>query len=167
MRRLPLLSLLLPLLAVATIATPAQAEVPRPAATSTAIGAGGSAASVDPYATRAAIDVLRHGGNAVDAAVAAAAVLGVVEPYSSGIGGGGFMVLRDRKGRVRTIDGREFAPMAFRPDSFIDPATGQPIPFSERVTSGLGVGVPGTLRGWDLALDKFGSKPFSELLQPS
>ena len=70
-------------------------------------------------------------------------------------------------GSVSTIDSRETAPAAFRPDSFIDPATGEPIPFDERVTSGLGVGVPGTIRGWDLALDRFGSRPLSELLQPS
>src|SRR5215218_7933574 len=166
MLRFARLTVLLALLAFAVPAA-APAAVKRPAAVPTATGAGGSAASVDPYATRAAIDVLRHGGNAVDAAVAAAAVLGVVEPYSSGIGGGGFMVLRDRKGRVRTIDGREFAPSAFRPDSFIDPATGQPIPFAERVTSGLGVGVPGTLRTWQKALDGYGTRKLGRLLRPA
>jgi gamma-glutamyltranspeptidase/glutathione hydrolase len=108
------------------------------------------------------------GGNAVDAAVATAAALGVTEPYSCGIGGGGFMVVyRASAGSVSTIDSRETAPAAFKPDSFVDPATGQPIPFDERVTSGLGVGVPGTIRGWEQALDKFGSRPLSELLQPS
>src|SRR5215203_2217466 len=115
MRRSTRLSLLLSVLAIAVPAASAQAEVPRPSAVPTATGVGGSAATVDPYATEAAIGVLKSGGNAVDATIAAAAVLGVVEPYSSGIGGGGFMVLRDRKGRVRTIDGREFAPKAFRP----------------------------------------------------
>src|SRR3954454_4045318 len=133
LRLIPIFALLLASLAPAT----APAQVKPPTAVPTATGSGGSAATVDPYATKAAIDVLRHGGNAVDATVAAAAVLGVVEPFSSGIGGGGFMVIRDRKGRVRTIDGREFAPADFRPDSFIDPATGNPIPFDERVTSGL------------------------------
>ena len=76
----------------------------------TAIGTKGAAATVDVLATDAAIDMLRKGGNAVDAAVAAAGVLGVTEPFSAGIGGGGFMVIRTRHGKVTTIDGRETAP---------------------------------------------------------
>jgi gamma-glutamyltranspeptidase / glutathione hydrolase len=109
-------------------------------------------ATVDHDASQVGMQVLREGGNAVDAAVAAAAALGVTEPYSCGIGGGGFMVVYDTdNGSVSTIDSRETAPAAFEEDSFIDPATGEPIPFDERVTSGLGVGVPGTIRGWDLA----------------
>jgi len=100
--------------------------------------------------------------------MATAAALGVTEPYSCGIGGGGFMVVyRASDGSVSTIDSRETAPAAFRPNTFIDPATGQPIPFNERVTSGLGVGVPGTIRGWEQALGKYGSRSLSELLQPS
>src|SRR3954468_20936620 len=138
-----------------------------PAKRPTARGTGGAATTVDPVATRAAIDVLRKGGNAVDAAIAASAVLGVVEPYSSGIGGGGFMVLRTRKGRVETIDGREYAPAKFLETSFIDPATGQPIPFAQGVTSGLGVGVPGTLRSWQLALRRHGTLSLRSLLQPA
>src|SRR4051794_32931714 len=100
----------------------------------TATGTGGAAASVDPYATRTAIKVLRHGGNAVDAAVAAAGVLGVVEPYSSGIGGGGFMVIHTADGENTTIDGREAAPAAFTDDAFLD-ANGDPIEFNDAVTS--------------------------------
>src|SRR3954467_325747 len=85
----------------------------------TADGTGGAAASVDPLATQAAIDVLSKGGNAFDAAVAAASVLGVVEPYSCGLGGGGFMVIRDGKtGKITTIDSREKAPAAMVPNSF-------------------------------------------------
>ena len=134
----------------------------------TATGTGGAVSSVDHDASQVGMQVLKGGGNAVDAAVATAAALGVTEPYSCGIGGGGFMVVYSADdGSVSTIDSRETAPAAFRPDSFIDPATGQPIPFDERVTSGLGVGVPGTIRGWEKALDRFGSKPLSELLQPS
>jgi len=72
-----------------------------------------------------------------------------------------------RQGRAVTIDGRETAPAAFREDSFIDPATGQPIPFAERVTSGLGVGVPGTLRTWQRAAGRFGTLPLAELLRPA
>ena len=78
-----------------------------------AIGAGGAVATVDAEATRVGLEVLRKGGNAVDAAVAAAATLGVTEPYSAGIGGGGFFVYYDAEsGRVHTIDGRETAPAA-------------------------------------------------------
>src|ERR1700755_2375954 len=82
-------------------------------------GSGGAAASVDPLATNAAVDVLRRGGNAFDAAIAAASVLGVVEPYSGALGGGGFMTIRDgRTGRITTLDSRETAPAKMQPDSF-------------------------------------------------
>src|SRR5207247_2537329 len=83
------------------------------------LGTAGAAATVETLATQAAIDILRHGGNAVDAAVAAAGVLGVTEPFSCGVGGGGFMVVyRANDGKVTTIDHREMAPAAMRPDSF-------------------------------------------------
>ena len=134
----------------------------------TATGMGGAVATVDLDASQVGMQVLKDGGNATDAAVATAAALGVTEPYSCGIGGGGFMVVYDAKSeRVSTIDSRETAPAAFEPDSFIDPATGEPIPFAERVTSGLGVGVPGTIRGWEQALGEVRLQPLSELLQPS
>jgi gamma-glutamyltranspeptidase / glutathione hydrolase len=149
-------------------AGPATASPPEPAKQAVAVGTGGAAASVDALATQAAVNVLKRGGNAVDAAVAAAAMLGVVEPYSCGIGGGGFLVLyRASDGRVITIDSRETAPAAFRPDSFIDPATGQPISFNEAVTSGLGVGVPGTLLAWDNAVRRYGTMRLSRLLAPA
>ena len=157
-------------LAVLGLAHPASSAPAAQEATKqpTATGTGGAVATVDLDASKVGMRVLRKGGNAVDAMVATAAALGVTEPYSCGIGGGGFMVIYDAEsGSVSTIDSRETAPAAFQPDSFIDPATGQPIPFDERVTSGLGVGVPGTIRGWEQALGKFGSKPLSELLQPS
>ena len=118
-----------------------------------ATGTGGAAATVDADATQSAIQVLRRGGNAVDAAIAANATLGVTEPYVAGIGGGGFMVVYlAKQHRVITIDGREKAPDAFQQDAFIDPATGQPYPFSpQRITSGMAVGVPGTLKTWAVA----------------
>ena len=158
---------------VAVTAAPAAVELRAPAAQpakeAVAVGTGGAAASVDPDATQAAIDVLREGGNAVDAAMAANATLGVTEPYVAGIGGGGFMVVYlARQHRVVTIDGRETAPQAFPEDAFIDPATGQPIPFSpQRVTSGMAVGVPGTLATWAEAAQRFGTMPLARLLQPA
>ena len=104
---------LVAVLMVLVAAFPARAQVPDPPKTPVAEGTGGSAATVDPLATQAAIDTLRSGGNAVDAAVAAAGVLGVVEPFSCGIGGGGFMVVYDaRHHKVDTIDSRYFASSA-------------------------------------------------------
>ena len=136
----------------------------RPVAT----GHGGAVATVDLDASRTAIEVLRKGGNAMDAAVAAAATLGVTEPYVAALGGGGYMTYYDaRRRKVFTVDGRETAPKAMREDSFVDPATGEAIPFAEAVTSGLSVGVPGTLAQWDTALRRFGTRDLGTLLQPA
>jgi gamma-glutamyltranspeptidase / glutathione hydrolase len=121
-----------------------------------AVGAGGAVSTVDPEATKVGLDVLRRGGNAVDAAVAAAATLGVTEPYSAGIGGGGFFVYYDAAtGTVHTIDGRETAPAAMEADAFVE--NDAAIPFAEAVTSGLSVGTPGTPLTWQRALDEWGS----------
>jgi gamma-glutamyltranspeptidase / glutathione hydrolase len=135
----------------------------------TATGVGGAAASVDTDATHTAIQVLRRGGNAIDAAVAANATLGVTEPYVAGIGGGGFMLIYlAHEHRLVAIDGRETAPQSFPQDAFIDPATGKPIPFTpQRVTSGMAVGVPGTLATWAEAARRYGTRPLSRLLQPA
>jgi gamma-glutamyltranspeptidase/glutathione hydrolase len=139
----------------AALARQGQATPPASEKQPTAVGRGGAAATVDVLATRAAIDALRDGAGAVDAAVAAAAVLGVVEPFSCGIGGGGFMVIRTRDGHVTTIDSREESPAAMRPDSFLE--NGAPLPFNEARWSGLSAGVPGTVRGWQLALRRYGT----------
>ncbi len=131
----------------------------------TATGTGGAAATVDTLATQAAIDTLRSGGNAVDAAVTAAGVLGVTEPFSSGVGGGGFMVVyRAREGKVTTIDGRETAPASMQPDSFWE--NGAPLPFNDARFSGLSVGVPGTVATWDEALSRYGTISLAEALRP-
>jgi gamma-glutamyltranspeptidase/glutathione hydrolase len=166
-----LLAALLAACSLAAVAAPARAgrgPAGPPLKQATATGTGGAIATVDLDASAAGLEVLRAGGNAVDAAVAAAATLGVTEPYSAGIGGGGFLVayLAGRH-RVVTIDGRETAPAAFAEDSFIDPATGEPIPFAERVTSGLGVGVPGTLATWQRALRDYGTLPLGKVLAPA
>src|SRR5205085_10264827 len=100
------------LLALLVPAAPAVAG-----AQATAIGSGGAVASVDRTATHAGIEVLRHGGNAIDAAVAANAVLGVTEPYVAGIGGGFMTIYLADQHKVVTIDGREKAPAAFQQDA--------------------------------------------------
>ena len=130
----------------------------------TAVGKGGAAATADPLATQAAIDALRNGGNAVDAAVAAAGVLGVTEPFSCGIGGGGFMVIRTRDGKITTIDSREESPAAMRPDSFFENGAAQP--FDEARWSGLSAGVPGTVDGWQRALRRYGTWSLGRALRP-
>jgi gamma-glutamyltranspeptidase/glutathione hydrolase len=168
MHRAVLLTLALAALIVGALAAGAPAAE-APPKQPVAVGTGGAVASVDPDATRAGIEILRAGGNAIDAAIAANAVLGVTEPYVAGIGGGGFLTIYlAREHRVITVDGRETAPHAFPEDAFIDPATGQPIPFSpQRITSGMAVGVPGTLESWDEALRRWGTKPLWMLLQPA
>ena len=148
-------------------AFPAGAEVPAPAKTATAVGRGGGAASVDPLATQAAIRVLRSGGNAVDAAIAAAGVLGVVEPFSCGVGGGGFMVIYNRRRhKVDTIDSRETAPAGLKRGTFDHPWLAQP-PADDPRVGGLSVGVPGTVRGWQLALRRYGTRSLKSLLRPA
>jgi gamma-glutamyltranspeptidase / glutathione hydrolase len=152
--------------AVALVAgVPAAADVGSGSGPPTSIGTGGAAASVEKLATQAGIDILRRGGNAVDAAVAAAAVLGVTEPFSCGIGGGGFMVIRTAGGTVTTIDGRETAPAAMHPNSFRE--NGVVLPFNDARYSGLSVGVPGTVESWVDALEKFGTMTLAEVFAPA
>ncbi|WP_246260656.1 gamma-glutamyltransferase, partial [Streptomyces typhae] len=142
------------------------ARATSPEKTPVAKGSGGAVASVDPDASAAGIEVLRKGGNAVDAAVATAAALGVTEPYSAGVGGGGYFVYYDAKSRkVRNLDGRETAPRTADSKLFIE--DGKPVPFADAVTSGLGVGTPGTPATWQEALDSWGSKSLRTLLKPA
>jgi gamma-glutamyltranspeptidase/glutathione hydrolase len=165
MRRMLLAVLAAGLLFAIPAAAPAR-DVTAPPKQPTAVGTGGGAATVDPLATQAAIDTLRHGGNAIDAAVAAAGVLGVVEPYSCGIGGGGFMTIYSaRDGKVHTIDSRETAPAAMQPT---DPAKSFQglTDFEHQRVSGMSVGVPGTLRAWETALREFGTTSLRDALKP-
>jgi gamma-glutamyltranspeptidase/glutathione hydrolase len=150
-------------------AHPPARAVEGPPKVPTVRGYGGAVTSVDPYASRIGLRVLKHGGNAVDAAVATAAALGVTEPFSAGIGGGGYFVYYDARSRtVRTIDGREFAPAAMPHDAFINPRTGEPYNFSPQlVTSGVSVGVPGTLATWRSALRQWGTRHLGRVLRPS
>jgi gamma-glutamyltranspeptidase / glutathione hydrolase len=155
--------------ALGLLATPASAQAAAtPPRNPTAVGYGGAVATVDPTATAVGLDVLRRGGNAVDAAVAAAATLGVTEPFSAGIGGGGFFVYYDAKRRVvHTIDGRESGPANMTRDYFIDPADGLPYDFQEARVSGKSVGAPGSLATWQAAVDKWGTRSLGALLQPA
>ncbi|MGW1172637.1 gamma-glutamyltransferase [Kitasatospora sp. NPDC002543] len=144
---------------------PAGAAAP-PSKVPEAVGWGGAVATVDADATAAGIEVLRKGGNAVDAAVAAAAALGVTEPYSSGIGGGGYFVYYDHAtGRVHTIDGRETAGRTADTGLFLE--DGKPLAFADAVTSGLSVGVPGTPATWDAALRRWGTRSLAQNLEPA
>jgi gamma-glutamyltranspeptidase/glutathione hydrolase len=120
-----------------------------------------------PLAAVAGRDVLAHGGSAVDAAVAMQMVLTLVEPQSSGIGGGGFLLSYDARSRkLETYDGRETAPAAAEPDMFLH-ADGSPMAFDEAVVGGLSVGVPGVLRMLELAHRRHGRLPWRTLFEPA
>ncbi|MFG3546053.1 gamma-glutamyltransferase [Streptomyces sp. NPDC047725] len=165
-RNLTVLAVSAAVVSVGAAAPPAAPGTPAAAKTPVAVGYGGAVASVDPDASAAGIEVLRKGGNAVDAAVATAAALGVTEPYSAGIGGGGYFVYYDAKSRtVRTIDGRETAPLTADEKLFTE--NGKPLPFAEAVTSGLAVGTPGTPATWQTALDRWGSRKLASVLEPA
>lgn len=135
-----------------------------PSKTPTVSGYGGAIATISEAASQAGLAILQKGGNAIDAAVAAAAVLGVTDPFSCGIGGGGFMLLHYAKdGRIITIDHRETAPLSATSTMF----SGKNIDKEKIVASGLSVGVPGTIRGWHEALTRFGTLSLAQVLEPA
>jgi len=120
-----------------------------------------------PLAAEAGREILRKGGSAIDAAIATEMVLSLVEPQSSGIGGGAFMVYYAAKtGTIDTYDGRETAPKSANPYMFLD-GSGKPRKWSEAATGGLGVGVPGLLRMLELAHKEHGRIAWRELFQPA
>ncbi|MGE3537061.1 MAG: gamma-glutamyltransferase [Candidatus Tectimicrobiota bacterium] len=118
-----------------------------------------------PLATEAGYAMLQQDGTAVDAAIAAQLVLGLVEPQSSGIGGGAFLLLADGP-RVIAFDGRECAPLAARPQRFLD-AQGRPLAFYDAVVGGHSVGVPGVLKMLEMAHRQYGRLPWPALFQPA
>jgi gamma-glutamyltranspeptidase/glutathione hydrolase len=126
----------------------------------------GLVSAADPRAAEAGAAMLRQGGTSVDAAIATMLALNVVEPQSSGIGGGGFMLRGDPQGHVVTFDGREAAPGGADPKWFLDPG-GKPLPFMTAVVSGRSVGVPGNLRLAEEAHKRFGKLAWSALFQPA
>ena len=121
-------------------------------------------AAANPLATDAGHQVLRAGGSALDAAIAVQMVLGLVEPQSSGIGGGAFLLHFDGQ-KVTAHDGRETAPSGARADMFMD--QGKPLPFAEALQSGHSVGVPGVVRMLEVAHRQHGRLPWAQLLAPA
>lgn len=125
------------------------------------------AATADPRGTEAALEILRAGGSAVDAAIAAELVLGLVEPQSSGIGGGGFLIFYDAQTEaVSGYDGRERAPAGATPDMFLD-ARGEPLDFYDAQASGLSIGTPMIMQMLKLAHDDHGRLPWARLFEPA
>ena len=122
-------------------------------------------ASANPLATQAGFDVLDAGGSAMDAAIAVQLVLGLVEPQSSGIGGGA-LILHSHDQHVVALDGRETAPALVQEDLFLD-AQGKPLAFYDAVVGGRSVGTPGTLRVLALAHQRFGKLPWARLFEPA
>ncbi|HET9161171.1 MAG TPA: gamma-glutamyltransferase [Caulobacteraceae bacterium] len=165
---------LLPALLIASlvgaplVSAPAYAKTPpkptaRPAAGAQAVALRPMVAAANPAAVDAGLNVLRAGGSAVDAAVAIQAMLGLVEPQSSGLGGGSFMVYYDAKTKeVTAYDGREVAPAAATPEWFLKP-DGTPLSFPDAVHSGRSTGVPGAIAMLALAQKEHGRKPWSSL----
>ena len=140
-------------------AGPVQAR--EPVSTNAAVSAA------DPRAAAAGQDILRRGGSATDAAIAMMLALNVVEPHNSGIGGGGFLMHHDGEtGVLESIDGREAAPAAARPDRFLDP-DGKPMTFRNAWPGGYSVGVPGNLRLAWMAHRKWGKLPWATLFDPA
>ena len=123
------------------------------------------AAAANPLAAEAGRAMLRQGGSAIDAAIAMQAVLTLVEPQSSGIGGGALIVLWDGK-TVRTYDGRETAPAGATEKLFLQ-ADGKPMPFTQAQIGGRSVGTPGVLRALELAHQKHGRLPWAQLFEPA
>ena len=168
-------TLLLPALLLASLAchapAAAQMQAAPEAATGRSVRSLGTAqrymaAAANPLAASAGREILRAGGSAVDAAIAVQLVLNLVEPQSSGIGGGAFLVHWDGAARkVTTLDGRETAPAAAKPDRFMK--DGKPMPFREAVVGGRSVGVPGTLKLLEEAHRRWGKLPFDALVAPA
>ena len=161
-RLLSALATLLALSACATVEAP-----PAPALTSaTPDTASGVVSAADPRASEAGAEMLRRGGSSTDAAIAVMLALTVVEPQSSGIGGGGFYLRGNAAGDVVSLDGRETAPAAAAPDWFLD-ESGEALPFGKAVLTGLSIGVPGNIRLSAEAHEKYGLLEWATLFEPA
>jgi gamma-glutamyltranspeptidase/glutathione hydrolase len=156
------------LVALAPLASAAPSSAAAAGSGSLAVGTGGGVASMDTGASQAGIDVLKHGGNAIDAAVATEAALGVTIPFVAGPGGGGFMVIYLAKThQVVTVDGRENCPQACTPTMFTDPKTGQPLGYDYASDQPLATGVPSMVATWAKALRLYGRQSLGQDLQPA
>ncbi len=157
-----------PLLALALLLPTAAAEARRTAPTPATAPAKdqGMVSAADPRAAAAGVEILRAGGSATDAAIATMLALNVVEPQSSGIGGGSFWVSHAANGGLSTIDAREKAPAAADPRWFYA-ADGTPLSHRDAVPGGRSVGVPGALRGMALAHRASGRLPWARLFDPA
>ncbi|MFS0848970.1 gamma-glutamyltransferase [Novosphingobium panipatense] len=149
---------------VATTSPTTRPEAAAPAAP--AVFDAGMVSAADPRAAEAGATILRRGGSATDAAIATMLALTVVEPQSSGIGGGGFLLLADAAGAVQSLDGRETAPQAATANRFLDEA-GKPLPFRSAVVGGRSVGVPGNIALAAKAHAAKGRLPWADLFQPA
>jgi len=128
----------------------------------------GMVAAANPLASRAGVEILEAGGSAIDAAIAIQAMLGLVEPQSSGLGGGAFMVVYDPKtSKVWSYNGREKAPGAASPDMFLDPQTKQPIPYRNGIASGVSTGVPGVITMLQKAHQDYGLLDWGVQFEPA
>jgi gamma-glutamyltranspeptidase / glutathione hydrolase len=128
----------------------------------------GMVAAANPLASRAGVEILEAGGSAIDAAIAIQAMLGLVEPQSSGLGGGAFMVVYDPKtAKVWSYNGREKAPSAASPDMFLDPQTKQPIPYRNGIASGVSTGVPGVITMLQKAHQDYGLLDWGVQFEPA
>jgi gamma-glutamyltranspeptidase / glutathione hydrolase len=156
-------------LALPAWASPAAGQASASAAREpVAVGTGGAVASMDTDASQAGIDALKHGGNAIDAAVATASTLGVTIPFVAGPGGGGFMVIYLAKThQIVTIDGRETCPSACTPTMFTDPTTGQPLGYDYASDQPLATGVPSMVATWAKAISRYGRGSLAADLQPA
>ena len=125
----------------------------------------GMVVSREKHATTAGLDVLKRGGNAIDAAIAVGFALAVTHPSAGNIGGGGFMLIRLADGRTTFLDFRERAPLAASRDMYIDPATGKAT--QDSLLGYRAAGVPGTVRGLEYASKKYGKRPWAELVHPA
>jgi gamma-glutamyltranspeptidase/glutathione hydrolase len=159
--RFAAVALLAALLAIAVVSF---ARLPaRAAAAAPAMGAHGMVVTAEAHATAAGVEMLESGGNAIDAAVAAAFVLGVTEPYHSGIGSGGFLLARFADGRTVALDMRETAPARATRDMFVAPG----VPEDASRLGPLSVATPGLVAGLTEALARWGTKPLPEVMAPA
>src|SRR3954469_699661 len=125
----------------------------------------GMVVSREKNATSAGVDVLKRGGNAIDAAIAVGFALAVTHPSAGNIGGGGFMLIRLADGRTTFLDFRERAPAAASRNMYIDPATGKAT--QDSTVGYRAAGVPGTVRGLEYASRKYGKKAWADLVRPA